>query len=286
VNEGKLKVSLKGEAEEAVQPVIVTIIQTEKPALVPTITLIPGASYKEGPEGELNLLEVQTKARATSFTATLFEISPIDFDESDIRIVANEGSTYIFAPDDEKGYAAWHAGDLDETVGTEDQTGDYIVAYHRSITPEQALAKPTTATDVAKLYIDVIYVAPTEIVGIELNTDVIGKATTASFWSNTSGQRKAAGGFILVRLNNDTSREWASSSDSGRFPLLAGNFDSYLEGRQTEDVDHGGWFPSVGLKQNDPVPSVGTPLKFDVTVKEHFGEEDWTVTVETKTVAP
>jgi hypothetical protein len=279
VNEGKLKVSLTGGPEGTEQSVSATIIQTNKPALVPVIKLIPSPSYQAGPEGELNLLEVKTKKRAASFFTTQFEISPIDFDESDIAIVAKAGSTYIFAPNpnDEDGYGTWHAGALDSPVGTE----DYIVAYHRlTTTATQALAKPATATDVARLYIDVIYVAADIIVGIELNTAAIGIKSGASFWRNNANGRQVLPGFVLLLLNDDTTRAWNSSTDSD-ITLMGGNFDEYLEGRTNQNSDHPGWWSHVALKLSGPLPEVGTPLKFDITVKEHFLEEGWTVTVET-----
>ncbi|MDR0687791.1 MAG: hypothetical protein LBF55_03775 [Prevotellaceae bacterium] len=263
VREGLLKVSVVG-----VDTLTYTIKMTGKPALTPVISVDPEIDgLVEG-----NKLVLQTTGGHRLFNATYFTISPIDFGEEDIRVGIGAGDYITMAAS-----GVPQAGGLDGTAGT----SGYVVAYYKDNTLEGVLADETLPQ--ARLYVDVEYVAPTEVVGIELKSN-IGGCSANSFWRNNANGRQVPSAFVVLKLNNGETRAYDSSTDS-HFGFLAGNFSEHMEGRTTEDSDHPGWWTYVALKLNDALPEVGTAINFDVTSKEHFGEEGWTVTVTTQTVA-
>jgi hypothetical protein len=263
VNEGQLSVALSGSTITKT----VTIVQTNKPPLVPEIKLAEVLTDVEA--GTLTLTTTGTHRHITNSS---FVISPIDFDPNDIKVGIGAGD-----------YITMHASGVPQAGGLNaaDGTGGYVLAYYKDNTLEEVKADETLPQ--ARLYVNVEYVAPTAIVGIEANP-AIGSANTTKFYSNSNGQRKMPQNFIVVKLNNGETRAYNSGSDSG-LSFLAGNFSAHLEGRTTEDTDHSGWWTYVALKAADAVPDVGTQVSFDVTVKAHFGEPEWTVTITTATTA-
>jgi hypothetical protein len=254
-----------------------TIIQTDKPALTPVISLDPEITgLVDG-----NKLVLQTTGTPRNFSASYFTISPIDFGIEDIRVGIGAGDYITMAAS-----GIPRAGGVGQASGT----GGYVVAYYKDNTLEQVLRDETLPQ--AKLYVDVEYVEPGTVVGIELKPEIGSASTVAAvrFYSATSNQRKMPYNFIVLKLGDGSTRAYDSSTDS-HFGFLAGNFSEYLEGRTSEDKDHSGWWTYVGLKADPeittpvtPLAPVGSDISFDITSKEHFGEDGWTVTVATKTV--
>ncbi|MDR1022934.1 MAG: hypothetical protein LBL94_06675 [Prevotellaceae bacterium] len=272
VREGVLKVSAEGATA-----LTYTIQMTNKPALVPVITL--SEALTEQLEG--GILKLTTSGQLRQFTATAFDIAPIDFGSEDIKVEIGAGGEYIteFGVDGEiTSTGIFQAGGSVGTAGT----GGFIVAYYKGNTLDEVLADENLPQ--TRLNINVEYVAPTAPVGIELYTEAIGTTGTAAFWRNNANGRQLPSSFILIKLNNGETRPYDGATDSN-LGILAGDFDQYLEGRTNEDTEHSGWWSHVALKLNEDLPPVGTTVKFKVTSKAHFGEPDWTVTVETQTTA-
>jgi hypothetical protein len=278
VDQGRLKVSVSGTNIEK----IFTIVQTSKPAIVPTaITLVNPDQYEDGPNGKLRV--VKTSGVARGFSATAFDVAPIDFDPNKIFVLPQPGNTYIKAPDASN--PATSAGGRDGQTGE----GEYVIAFYCEGTSQneiQAAYQQAVAGTVpsAKLYVNVEAVVPTDVVGIEVNTEDIGKVRLASFWRTSVNGRQSALSFIKVKLNNGDAEPY-NGSIHGAITVLAGEFDQYMQGYQP-DAQYPDWFSNVNLKAADPLPPIGTEVSFTVTVKAHHLEDGWTVRITTNTLDP
>ncbi|MDR1883997.1 MAG: hypothetical protein LBR26_14625, partial [Prevotella sp.] len=236
--------------------------------LVPVITLSEGLAEKLT-GGKLVLENV---GQYHLFTANSFTISPIDFGIEDIRIGIGAGSYIITSPS-----GVPQAGGSGSATGT----GGYVVAYYKENTLEEVLANENLPQ--VRVNVDVELGEATEIVGIIPNTAALGTKGNASFWRNNANGRQALSGFVLVQFDNGTTAPYDATTHN--LSLLAGDFDSYLEGRTTQDQEHPGWWLYVALKQNEALPSVGTTVSFKITSGLHFGEPAWTATITTQTTS-
>ncbi|MDR0511160.1 MAG: hypothetical protein LBH06_08730 [Rikenellaceae bacterium] len=292
VREGLIHVAVTGSTTIAPITVVAAQKKSSKPALTPNVYLVNNSNYTDGPDGKLLTLYTTSNGMRT-FTASSFDVSPIDFDQNNIVVRPKSGSAYILAPGaplpgGTGTAAATQAGGINAAYGT----GDYVIAFYptdRSTSGIQAaFDAAVAATDAdpdsplgARLYVNVDYVGPDGVVGIVAST--WGTSTTA-FWRNNANGRQLPNSFVLMKLNSGNTRPYDGTED-GALTIYGGQFNQYLEGRTTEDADHPGWWSHVALKASEDLPPVGTNVTFTVTVKQHHLDPDWTVDVSVNTVA-
>jgi hypothetical protein len=275
VREGKLKVSTVG------SDITFTIVQTGKPALVPTIALDPEIDGLDN-----GTLTLTTTGQPRSFNATYFTISPIDFGISDIRVDIGEGA-----------YITTSLGGVPQAGGSTGTpgTGGYIVAYHKDNTLEEVLTDETLPQ--ARLYINVELQEVTAV-GIEL----VETLPTLKANGNSARQPKQ---FIKILLSNGTSVTAASAgTDYGDFTVVTGHYSCTVGATPdlTTSGSGAGPYPAddttspwrIGnIKVNNTTMNVGTRVSFKISVAkinkggnitEHLGELNWTLDVNAPTV--
>ncbi|MDR3184266.1 MAG: hypothetical protein LBT49_02540 [Prevotellaceae bacterium] len=263
VREGVLKVSVNRAGYPGAAATATYVVKmTGKPDLVPVITLAEGLTGVEN-----GTLTLTTWGQPRQITRASFKIA-LEFEEEDIKVdIGNAGDdSYITTSLS----GAIQAGGSSGKAGT----GGFVVAYYKDNTLQEVLADETLPQ--AKLYVNVTFVDPPEVVGIELNVAAIGKCSTASFWK--TGQ-KTTTAFVLAKLNDGTTRAYDSSQDGS---LLSGNFNANTKGAGTENASHAGWYPNVNL---NGTPETDAELSWTITHANHFEETAWTVVVTTKKLA-
>lgn len=279
VREGKLKITLEGSSEA--ESVEVVIVQTDKPALTPVITLSENENYTytDGPDGKL--LTLQTVGVPNVFPATWFKIAPVDFDPSDIRVGTGRVGNYIteFA-------GIPRAGGFGGATGT----GGFIVAFYKDNTLEEVLADENLPQ--ARLYVNVEYVEPDAVVGIVANTE----NPPAFRHGNTS--TKSTSGFVRIKLANGEEKPVGDFSSTHSFTWVSGYYSQTQPGtNDVYTVGSGKFYPDEdaeslwregNLKLNNPDLPAGTEVRFKVSLAktvtggvttEPLGEAAWTVDV-------
>ena len=296
VQEGKLKVELIGGAQ--LSPLEVFIVQTDKPAIESiepaVVSIVDNEEYTDAPDGNGNKLKTLTATDGdwTSFSLDLFNVMPLDYNRDRILVRACPNAEYIVTT---SAGAVRTAGDK-----TKSGTGEYVVGFYcaakgENETDDAYQARVTATYDAAvasgtgRIYVNLeAFVEPDAVVGIVLNTEAIGTAGAASFWTNTTNQRKMPASFVLAKLNNGETRAWNTTNDG---ILMVGEFSTHMEGRTKEytDEDFPGWWSYAAIKAAytalDTDCPVGTDLSFKITHKDHYNETAWTVQVETERLA-
>jgi hypothetical protein len=289
VREGILKVSAEGATA-----LTYTIQMTNKPALVPVITLA------EGSEGQLagGTLTLPTSGLSHPFTAAAFDIAPIDFGIEDIRVGIGAAGDGDYITISEYGGVP-QAGGVNGKPGT----GGFIVAHYKGNTLEEVLADETLPQ--AKLYINVTRVAPTAPIGIEVDTENSPKFTAGN------GNQKQLTGFVKVKLDNGEYIAAGSigSAGLGNFTFVSGYYSQTETGTDDiytvssgkpypEDAEDAPW-RTGNLKVNNTNLPAGTTVTFKVSLAkivkkiegedvttEYLGQGDWTVEVSTTLQEP
>ena len=298
VREGRLEVSLQGDA--SVEPLIIVIVQTDKPALVPVVTVSYNPLNTE--IGGKMTRVLTNQGSTTSFNNSSFTIDPMDLEYTTTWQKVGDESRWVSQLN--VGIVAVNAPYINDTFqaggeGADPSSGGYILGYHNSMTREQALAEPETSTRVARLYVDIIAEDPeSPIVGIVLNEAAISANTDTGvqFFQRiapfTTNSNRSPSSFILAKLENGTTRAWGTGGGAGGRDgsLIVGELSEYMQ-LVTLDANNPGWSSSIRL-QFDPEVPVGTPVSFTVarlrlgttTLDQNPGPEQ-RVRVETHVIA-
>jgi len=288
VREGRLRVSLQDDA--SVEQLEIVIVQTDKPALVPVVTVRENA-LNTIIDGKVTRV-LTNQGGATSFNSSAFSVEPMDLElnaSGNSRIMLALVNAPYVTP-----FPFTFGG-----TGSETGTGGYILAYHNSMTEVEAKAEPETSTRVARLYINVIEADPeAQIVGIVLNEAVVSANTDVSvqFFQRiapfTTNSSRGVSAFILAKLEDGTTREWGTASGSGGRDgtLIVGEYSEYMENGGGANGSNPGWGNTSVRLQFSPEAPVGTPVAFTIvrlptstTLVETAGPE-WRVRVETQVI--
>lgn len=300
VQDGVIEVGLEG---SDLTPVRFVIQQTDKPALAPpkvSLNIDPDKYTQDGPNGAY-LLTLSTSNTPTNFSQTGFTVEPYDYDPNNIWLYPSPGAKYIIGRNSTPAYPGVKVEGFDNYG-----TGEYVVAFYSATVDgvDDAYAKAvaavaagnTAAAGVAVLYVNVNYVPPTSIIGIQINPGV-GTVQDNSIRYRASGTLAGYSpiAFVQAVLADGSAVDY----DTNKYgPLLVGELEGDAIGGSSPSATYPGWFSNLSLLASpggsaSPWP-VGTPVKFTVTRPGNaaqppdntFMKDGWTVVVDTEIIAP